>query len=262
MRRFIIRNTLFLCCTAIVVLAVLSRIGGTADGFYLRFTTPQQKDMILGSSRAAQGLQPRVLGPMLDNKIYNYSFTLGHSPWGPAYYESLFNKLDPDSRDGVFILEVNPWTLCAKTFDPNDSLKFLENDLCVGTTPLVNIKPNPFYIFRSFDGPVFKMFLDASDGKRFLHDDGWLEVNVPMDETRMTKRLKDRAGAYRRQMPNYWFSEVRFNSLKRTMARLSAHGQVFLVRMPIHPRIMKMENELMPYFNEMMNELGMLMTAT
>ncbi|MCY0969567.1 hypothetical protein ACM642_10780 [Chryseobacterium sp. CY353] len=32
--------------------------GGNTDSFYKRFTSPQQSNLILGNSRAAQGIRP------------------------------------------------------------------------------------------------------------------------------------------------------------------------------------------------------------
>jgi hypothetical protein len=52
---------------------------GTSDDYYLKFSTPKQGSMILGTSRAKQGLIPSVLSEAIeggDVKLFNFSFTL------------------------------------------------------------------------------------------------------------------------------------------------------------------------------------------
>jgi len=82
MKKFIIKTAIFSFLTLSCFLFVLSRADGNTDPFYIRFTTPKQASLILGTSRAAQGLQPAVINEIGKTQLFNYAFTLGQSPFG------------------------------------------------------------------------------------------------------------------------------------------------------------------------------------
>ena len=85
--------TIFLGLFCTSCYAVFSLADGSTDAFYVKFTTPKQKALIIGSSRAAQGLQPAVINLVLENThIYNYAFSRVHTPYGPAYFNSIKKK--------------------------------------------------------------------------------------------------------------------------------------------------------------------------
>jgi hypothetical protein len=229
---------------------------GNTDPFYIRFTTPKQEHLILGTSRAAQGLQPKVFDSILKLNMNNYAFTAYHSPYGPVYYESILKKIKPETTDGVFILSVDPWSISSTAKNPNDSLHFREQNAFLNNTPLVNIKPNPFYLIHAFKGNYTDILKSNNGNQLFLHDDGWLEVTVDMDSSAVSNRTKAKIRSYRTNcLPVYQFSEFRFNYLRKTIAFLSTHGEVYLVRLPVHPEMMAIENEFMPEFDHLMLDL-------
>ena len=88
---------------------------GGVDAFYGRFTSPPAGSLVLGTSRAAQGIRPAVLtarlGGQFEGPVLNYAFTLTHSPYGPAYLRSIQRKLRPETKNGLFIVAVDPWSL-------------------------------------------------------------------------------------------------------------------------------------------------------
>ena len=71
---------------------------GYKDVYYKRFSTPRATSLIIGTSRAAQGIFPVILEKELIKEnyslpIFNYSFTLHHSPFGEPYNNSIKLKL-------------------------------------------------------------------------------------------------------------------------------------------------------------------------
>ena len=100
---------------ATLLLPVVLR--GGVDAFYGRFASPAAGSLVLGTSRAAQGIRPAVLAARLagqfEGPLLNYAFTLTHSPYGPAYLASIRRKLRPGVRHGLFIVAVDPWSLSA-----------------------------------------------------------------------------------------------------------------------------------------------------
>ncbi|MFD2542040.1 hypothetical protein ACFSSB_06870 [Lacinutrix gracilariae] len=224
---------------------------GHVDAFYSRFTTPKQSSLVLGTSRAAQGIVPEVLNEELGrDDIFNYSFTVAHSSYGPVYLESIKKKIVKNSNDCVYIVTVDPWSISADKEDQNNILKFIENGKCVETIWFVNSKPNVQYLLFNYNESYINLF--NKNKKMFLHDDGWLEVNVKkMDSVRINERVK----FYKEEiMPNNTFSKVRFEYLLKTIQFLKKHGKVYLIRLPIHPKLMEVEMQYMANFNGYINE--------
>lgn len=250
MKSFINKIFLFGLLVVGLFLLILSLADGYTDPFYKRFTSPQQDNLILGTSRSAQGLLPHVLKNILKKDFFNYSFTVSHSPYGPVYLNSIQKKLDPKARNGVFILAVDPWAIASQTDQPNDSLHFRENNLCLGNTHFVNINPNFEYLLKNLSGNYYTVISNRKKNV-FLHDNGWLEVSVTMDSSEVAKRKADKIIDYRNNLiPYYKPSSLRIIYLQKTISFLQEHGKVYLVRLPTHPEMYALENEWMPDFNE------------
>lgn len=229
-------------------------VDGTTDAYYLRLATPAQSSLVLGTSRAAQGINPQVLNEVLDKNIFNYAFTLGHSPYGPTYLKSIQKKLNTQQKDNIFILTVDPWNISANVDAPNNVSKFIENKRILATTPFVNSNPNYWYIFNNFQGNLDKIIHNPS--ALLLHENGWLEIDVKMDTTSVAQRLQSKLDIYENEnLPRYAFSTVRFDYLKKTIDYLNQFGKVYLVRLPVHQKILAIEDRFMPDFNEKIKEI-------
>lgn len=204
--------------------------------------------MILGTSRAAQGLVPDVLDKLLNRSVYNYSFTLSTSPYGPVYLESIKKKLDPTVTDGVFILSVDPWSLSNKNIKKDDSDLFRENKSFLATTCWVSMKPNFEYLLENLD-PVYRILLPKRKTMK-LHDNGWLEITVPMDEQSVLTRTNGKLKSYEEDLDRFEVSARRIAALEETVSFLRTKGTVYLVRLPVHPGMARLEAQLMPDFEE------------
>lgn len=253
--KFIYQTIFFLLLVALSFLFVLCSADGYSDPFYVRFTTGKKTNLILGTSRAAQGIQPMVLSECLHRDFFNYSFTIGHSPYGPVYYHSIKKKLDSKVKDGTFIVTIDPWSISSNANNPNDSANFVENKLCVGNTYWVNWNPNLLYLINNFRGKYFKL-INNTDRWSFLHNDGWLEVNVAMDSISVAERLENKMIDYRKnKLPNSKFSSVRFRYLMKIIQLLNKNGKVYLVRLPVHSRMLEIERQSMPKFDSISSAL-------
>ncbi|MGA1868179.1 MAG: hypothetical protein ACMUJM_06485 [bacterium] len=234
---------------------ILSQADGYTDAFYIRFTTHRQKSLIIGTSRAAQGLQPGVLNDVLGrDDFFNYSFTLAHSPYGPAYLDSIKKKLSPDSQNGIHIVTVDPWGISSTCKNPNDKFQFRELKSFISKMKIVNKKPNFDYLINNFDKNFANILI--KDSRKFLHTNGWLEVTVKMDPEIVQRRINKKIQEYKNKvLPRYKFSNVRYEYLFKTIEFLKQHGRVFMVRLPIHPKMMDIERILMPDFNNKMQNI-------
>ncbi len=228
------------------------------DTSYYRVTTPKQKSLVLGTSRAAQGLIPEYLNKRLEEKaginpLFNFSFTLANSPFGKHYLELVKKKLDEKPDKGLFILAVDPWSI-SSTLNEIEVGKPREESNILYKLHSVNINPNLEYVF--YDNTRLGFLLLEKDNRMSLKADGWLEVDIPLDSMSVKKRTNSKIQEYQKNKKTFKFSEVRLSYLSETITYLKNFGQVVLVRMPVSPKIMEIENEYMPDFDHKMNILS------
>jgi len=250
MKKLILKSIIFIAAISLSCFIILIQADGYVDPFYLRFVTPRQSSLILGTSRSAQGLQPAILNRCLSrNDIYNYSFTIMHSPYGLTYLNSIKKKLDPKTKDGIFILAIDPWSLSSTGAGIDDMDEFRETKLCLANIKSVDKNPNIEYLLKNIHNRS-NIFLNRFRAYFFLHEDGWLEVNVDMDLKSVEQRTEKKIASYKEDsLHTFKFSEIRLEYLVKTINYLKQYGKVFLVQLPIDPGIMEIEQEFLPDFN-------------
>ena len=209
MARFLIKFLIFISLSLAIIYWISSRADGNTDNFYLKFTSPPQQSLIIGTSRAAQGLLPGVINRILGrNDLYNYAFTWENSPYGKAYLENIQRKLKKDSKNGIFIVAVDPWCITCKNSEQNSSNEFQESNLVL-STPFVSLNPNIPYLVK-FTEKKYKLLL-KKDSDLSLHDNGWLEIDVPMDSASIQVRTERKIKMYEGYTQEVSFSKVRFS---------------------------------------------------
>lgn len=258
MKKFIIQVFSFLGFCLAIALIIFYSADGHADGIYLKFTTPKKSSLILGTSKAAQGLHPSVFNEVLGtDDMYNYAFSVIHSPYGPAYLRSIKNKLDT-SKKGTFIVTVDPHSIASRNEDPDDSLKFRENESPVGE--IENVTSSPNFEYLTFHYPEQYIYLltrkikYVSQGK--VHDDGWVATNLPAGQEMVDYRTRLKIKSYTNQVKKYKFSQTRLEYLEKTISFLKEHGDVYLVRLPVVEPILELENSIVPDFEEKINKVA------
>lgn len=251
MKKFLLESAVFLTIIFVSFYLVALRADGYTDPFYLRYTTKKQSALIIGTSRAAQGIHPDVLNEKLGrDDFFNYSFTITASPYGPAYLESIKRKLDPDTKDGIFIMAVDPWSISSNSEDPEKANQFKETSRFMGKTKWVNLYPNLPYLLESYEEPLYKLFKKPKTSM-FLHDDGWLEVTIWMDSNSVKRNIEKKVADYRnKNLIDFKYSKLRVKFLEKTIEFLKTYGKVYLVRMPVHPLMMEIDSLHMPDFEE------------
>lgn len=256
MKKFFIQIFIFFLILSFSLLWVFSKVDGYTDSYYLRFTTPEQTSMILGVSKSAQGLRPEVFNKVLDrNDMFNYSFNAFISPYGKTYFESIKKKLKCETKDGIFILTLDVWSLGSQTNNPNDSSNFREIDLCLNNN-FVSLNPNVPYMINYYKGKYIDIFR-SSQRKIKLHNDGWLEVNVAMDSLSRAQRLDNSVEHYNKIYTPFWkYSSLRLNYLSKTIEYLKKHGKVYLIRLPVHNRLLELENKIISDLDDKINNLA------
>jgi len=183
MKLFLLKTGIFSLFSVVGILSVFLLADGTTDEYYHRLTTPKQNSMIVGTSRAANALRPDVFDEILtkstENKFFNYSFNVFASSYSPVYYRSIKRKLDKNTTDGYFILSVTPWNLSNRPGECDETLSFRENKDFLAGLWFVNLRPNFFYLIRSYQ----HSYLQIIENRRtpplpYLHENGWLEIDL------------------------------------------------------------------------------------
>lgn len=230
------------------------------DSYYYRFTqTTPPSSLLLGSSRVAQGLQPASFERVWqqagkDLSLLNYAFTLGHSPFGEGYLNSIKRKLGDNPEKGVFILGVDPWMVSLEQGERMDSLR--ETALCVNQMEYVNFNPNFEYAFKFLSSPWYQNWVDTELRKGILHRDGWLEISVDMAPDKQHARHQAKLAGYQEKALSWTLSDMRMTYLKETIAYLLDRGKVMLVRLPVSQEMEAIERQVAPNFEQSMQSLA------
>ena len=241
--------------TGALLLAPVVLRGGV-DAFYGRFTSPRAGSLVLGTSRAAQGIRPAVLTARLGGRfagpLLNYAFTLTHSPYGPAYLASIRRKLRPEVKNGLFIVAVDPWSLSLT----GPEGQFPEDNSFIGQLHQVSQNPNLAYLARYQTKPLYRLPLDYATATERLHPDGWLEVNIGTDSAQVRARTARKLHDYRLLAASQHLSAGRLATLRQTIEFLKQHGRVVLVRLPVGPSLLQLEQQYQPDFDSLMRHVA------
>ena len=240
--------------TSYVLLGFLA--DGKTDPFYLRFTSPKQHSLILGSSRAAQGIVSTILNDELDEailegEIYNYSFTVLHSPFGAVYLNAIKEKLSEKTKKGLFIISVDPWSISSRI----DIDYPRESKLELAKISEFNSYPNYDYLRNAYQDSFFSLIPKkiTPNQKMKLHNNGWLEMSIELDSIVIKKGSALKLYNYKtKKLPRNKISESRIFYLEKIIKLLKKHGKVILVRIPLDKRMLEIENMLDSSFNSKM----------
>ncbi len=250
MKKFILEVIASFGILSGLITLLLLQADGNLDRYYLKFTTPRQASLILGSSRAAEGVVPEILNKRLSYPdVYNYAFNGEFSPYGPYYLESIKSKIDPKEKKGLFIICVNP-KLLIKTQQKG----FRESNTLLGKVTEVSKKPNFSYFMdyypERWGNIIYKKYI--SNNSIFLHDDGWLEFHAKESVSFEKVLLK-----WKMVEPEKWkISEERVGYLHESIEFLKKQGEVFIVRIPAKKELIQFENRVMPKLDVVMDSIS------
>ncbi|WEK71083.1 MAG: hypothetical protein P0Y62_05875 [Candidatus Chryseobacterium colombiense] len=261
MKKSIFRLLTFSILPLLFICYAIYLTGKNTDDFYKRFSSPQQNSLILGSSRAAS-MNPEIIDKVIHSKypnakLYNYAFTWAHSPYGPKYLESIKKKIKPDTKDGVFIVTVEPTALMVYKNQPDDPQYYTENDKSVAKTSMVATNPNLEYLLESYDFSITNELNKKIRPEKNL----MIEVSI-LDNGKVNGKVIKRFSAEKRKEINaekmkelknrfteLKLSAIRLDYLSKTIDFLEKHGKVIVVRMPVSKIPYDIENSALPDFD-------------
>lgn len=236
--------------------------GKESGNFYKRFTSPQQNSFILGSSRAAS-VNPEIIDKIIHQKfpsvrMYNYAFTWAHSPYGPKYLESIEKKIIPNTKNGFFIVTVEPTALMVDKDKPDKPEYYFENNKSVAKTSMVSTNPNIEYLLESYDFSITSEINDKIKpqkdviAKTLILNNGRVETKIIKPYT--IEKVKEmnivKMQEFDHRLGELKVSENRLTYLLKTIDFLKQHGRVIVVRMPINKIAYSIENKWVSDFDK------------
>ncbi len=240
---------------------------GQIDYFYYKFTA-ETKSMIIGGSRAGDGISPEVIKQnfgkdKFDFPILNFAFAHQISDMGPVYFKAIEKKLDKNTKKGLFIVEVNPASFSILKTMSDDSITLAHENTILADMHHFNTNPNFEYIRKNYTHPLYKCF-DKSrkiDIIRYSHKDGWQEVMKKCDSYEVSK---DEISKWKQgkldesdKMQKYFTpSKARIQYLEKVIRYFKKYGQVFLVRVPMSKEFLDRENDYWPEFNPLIEDIA------
>lgn len=258
MKKFLIKIAFYFVAVLIVLAVLGSYADGNTDDNYMHFTAEKPQNIILGDSRGSQGIVPSVLKDKLSAKFDNFSLNIAHSPYGKVYLKALKRKLDPDTRNGIFILTVSPWNLSLNKSIKNEK-DFPEEHSPLNDMHFYNWSPNYEYLLKHYSRSWFKLYTERAEAGKsntFLHQDGWLEVTVSMNKDSVAARTVRKVEGYKIVAKETDLSHERLKAFNEIISYLRTRGKVYIVRIPASKDLMEIENEKYPQFSKLLQDIA------
>jgi hypothetical protein len=257
-RKFIFKLTLI--CAIVIGLhaAMIPLVDGTTMIYYYKCSSPQQNNLIIGTSRGSQGIMPSVLKDSLGIDVLNFAFNGTTSPYGQVYTHAILEKLDPTTTNGRFILCVDPWAIRVMTDSITGEEEFPEEKNILNKIHSFNLYPNIEFIAQDYNQGWGNIAYTRWRKNSSLngHRDGWVEVTREINPQEIAKREKGKADGFRKSLPESRIADYRLQELSDLIKTLEKHGNVYMVRLPIGETIYAIEHEFCPTFDSMMDSLA------
>ena len=244
MKKFILGTLTFALAVIIIFAWAFAFIpSGRMGDVYERITSPLQSSIVIGTSRAAQAVNPEVINCQLKTAgltpLYNFAFHLDASSYNEVYETAIYKKLAPcRNKRNFFILAVDPWAV--------RKLDSIPRELALHS---YSKSPNLEYIAKNFSRSWFSPLPTHS----FVNKYGRTEVDyVPKTKEEWKKRVDMRLTAYRDMAKNYQYDQNSQYVLERIIDTLKKRGCVFLVRIPVSKPMRNLENKICPDFDDRM----------
>ncbi|MCS3532440.1 hypothetical protein [Chryseobacterium sp. JUb7] len=259
MKKFLFKISFYLLGLVIIFAVLGSFADGNTDDNYMHFAVEKPNNIILGDSRGSQAVLPRILKEKLQRKFDNFSLNVVQSPYGPVYLDALKKKIHENTKNGIFILTVDPWNLSSNK-GVEKFKDFPEEHSPLKNMHFYNWSPNYEYLLKNYSRSWFKIYTErekVGKSNTYLHKDGWLEVTVDMQKDSVKKRETEKVDFFYKDLAvNQKISSTRLRSLEDIIKFLKNKGTVYLVRIPTSERLMKVENSYAPDFNLKMKEIA------
>jgi hypothetical protein len=221
------------------------------DPFYIKLLNKTDRGLILGDSRALQGMNPECL----TLPTFNFAFTIGHSPFDDSYLKLIHKKVDTISKvKRHHIICVTPWSLIYPEKTDQDINPYFSEKL---NLPFTN--PNWEYILKFWD-LSFVNSLKLLRSKSYTTNFGWNNQNIDSNELyreyprRVIEKIQNYKSKYKKQ--NLTIESHRVKNLINIISFLKKTGSISIVRLPVSKEMLELENQMFPKFKVLCNKIS------
>ncbi len=255
-------------------------------GLY-RVMPVQCNSMIFGTSRSAQGVNPAVLEQYAPHtgKWFNFSFTLGSSPWNEAYAGAIIEKIDcsiQSDKKSTFLFFVDPWALDERRGKGSvgwfsKPWSFVCTPSLLGVLSYSQEKTNPLDVISFGSGSDFLSVFWSSLPRQILatirksqsfpslqgvQSNGWLpNVSIKTKE-QIRQSIEEKLKEYQtKQIGENWPDSRNVESVSKVVHHIySTYEQydIILIRPPVTREMYELEQQLFPKANNTFLELARL----
>jgi hypothetical protein len=239
-------------------LSALLVVDGSYSMSLYKVSGAQRQNLIIGTSRIAQGLMPSVFQEAFHEDFLNLAIDGSTTSYCEEYNQLIFSKLDSTTKDGIFILTLDPWTF-TRSYDKKTNMDlFPETESPVYGLWDYNLPLNVQFLIRDCSKGWGDILISSLRNNSTVvgHRDGWVEVTRDQDSTQIELRKQAKLGARKEAMETTRFSLSRLESLHKLITYLDSKGQVYFVRLPVHPEFYELENQFMPNFDQVAARLS------
>lgn len=231
-----------------VIWAIVTFCGGKLDPFFLRLRTEHNGGLVIGTSRAAQSLEPQYI----DDVDYNFAFTIFHSPFDNDYYQLIKKFHKSKNTTYKHVVCVDPWSLFSYAGDKYENT----NPGFAGNIHSSVILFSWLYLIKYVKLKGFD-FLYARD---YVSQSGRYVVDIGDSEYREEKdrRLKAKIESYQKKetFVKGIYSKTREKNLMNIIKFLNKSGSVCLIRLPVSEEMFQLENRMCPEFSNLMKDIS------
>jgi hypothetical protein len=263
--RFIAKLLVFCSVLIASYLFLVNKLSqGYVDMYYPKFTQ-RGGNLILGLSRADQGIVPAILQEELKSENYAetyVNFASNQSFYGEVYLNAVKEKLDQSVANGLFVLSVTPGCFTAPKSAGEKEIVRMDEYTIMGKADNFTSNPNYNYIVNCYGEPLYNALHNFTVWENLKsHQDGWNEVSMTSQQMKIEEKDIDiwksqNLTFYNRKVRTETFKAHRENSFEETIRFLKKHGVVFLVRLPADPDIIALENENWANFDQQMERIA------
>ena len=236
------------------------------DPYYNKFTQ-EAGGLILGLSRASEGISPEVIEEELDSgpfekPMINFAMNVVQSSYGEIYLNGIKKKLKPNSKKGLFIVSVSPGSFTALSGMSDENIIDMDKEGIIGKIDNFTSAPNYSYIVNTYSQPLYNTLHDFDKWDHYnSHSNGWNEItqngktnNIKEADISYWKSLTIRY--YKRRIKKEQLSNYRLNYFIDIIKYLKTVGNVFIVRLPADNDIIQIENDLWKNFDKQFDSIS------
>ncbi|MCF7560790.1 hypothetical protein L3X39_09080 [Sabulilitoribacter multivorans] len=265
LKKFLLKLTLLAVAFCGVYYFFVDKLSkGYVDPYYYKFTQ-EAGGLILGLSRANEGISPYIVESKLDSFIRQnrpiVNLGINEAHFGDVYLETIKKKIKK-SDNGLFIISVSPANFTApKRLDENQIFDF-DKKLKMGKITNFTSYPNHNYIINTYGLPLYSSFHNLDQwNHRVSHKNGWNEIILKTKSDTITDNLinywkTESIKFYTKKAESEHIAPYRYDCFIKTLKYLTTKGHVFLTRVPSDLDVVEIENSHWQTFDKDMDSIA------